>query len=85
MHEKVGTIQGHDVLYVPEKNMVFCKNTILPVPVIKKIIRSSLDRTSIPEKELVIIKDGGIIHLGCLTTTLSNCNEIIHNINKIKK
>lgn len=84
MHVKVGEIQGYDVLYVPEKDVIFCKNTTLSFPLIERIVRGSMDRTSIPEKELVIIKDDNIVHLGCLTTTMQNCLDIRKQVNKLK-
>lgn len=84
MHIKVGEIQGYDVLYVPEKDSIFCKNTLLSFPLIERIVRGSMDRTSIPEKELVIIKNDNVIHLGCLTTTMQNCLEIRKQVNKLK-
>lgn len=85
MSVKVGEIQGHDVIYIPEKDVIFCKNTTLSFPLIEKIIiKSSMDRTSIPEKELVITKDNNTIHLGCLTTTMENCQNIRKQVNKLK-
>ena len=84
MHVKVGEIQGYDVLYIPEKDSIFCKNTLLNFSLIKKIIRGSMDRTSIPEKEIVIIKNDNVVHLGCLTTTMQNCLDIIKQVNKLK-
>lgn len=84
MHVKVGEIQGYDVLYVPEKDSIFCKNTLLSFPIIERIVRGSMDRTSIPEKELVIIKNDNVVHLGCLTTTMQNCLEIRKQVNKLK-
>lgn len=84
MSVKVGKIGIYDVLYIPEKDIIFCKNTTIKYPLIRKIIKSSLDRTEIPEKELVIIKDNNIIHLGCLTTTLENCENISREIRKYK-
>ena len=84
MSVKVGEIQGYDVIYVPEKDVIFCKNTTLSFPLIERIVRGSMDRTSIPEKELVIIKDDNIVHLGCLTTTMENCLEIRKQVNKLK-
>lgn len=84
MSVKVGKIGIYDVLYIPEKDIIFCKNTTIKYPLIRKIIKSSLDRTEIPEKELVIIKDSNIIHLGCLTTTLENCENISREIRKYK-
>ena len=39
MSKVVGSIDGYDVIYVEGKNMIFCKNTILPFPLIKRIIK----------------------------------------------
>lgn len=83
MQIKVGEIQGHDVIYVPEKDSIFCKNTIVKYKVIKHIIKGSNLRSEIPEKKLVITKNDCVITLGCLTTTISNCNEISKNISKL--
>lgn len=84
MSVKVGEIQGYDVIYVPEKDVIFCKNTTLSFPLIERIVRGSMERTSIPEKELVIIKNDNVVHLGCLTTTMENCLEIRKQVNKLK-
>lgn len=84
MSIKVGKIGIHDVLYVPEKDIIFCKNTTIKYSIIRKIIKGSFCRTEIPEKELVIIKDNNIIHLGCLTTTLENCENISLEVRKYK-
>ena len=84
MGVKVGEIQSYDVIYIPEKDVIFCKNTTIKYPVIKRIVKGSICRTEIPEKELVIIKDDNIIHMGCLTTTLSNFNSIAKEVNKYK-
>ena len=69
---KVGKIQGHDVIYIPSKDVIFCKNTAVKFSVIEKIIRSNLERGEIPEKNLTIIKDNGTVSLGCLTTKTNN-------------
>lgn len=79
---KVGEIQGYDVIYIPEKDVIFCKNTVVKYSVIRKIVKGSSSRDEIPEKELVITKDNSTIHFGCLTTTISNCNEIAKNVAK---
>lgn len=84
MRIKVGEIQNYDVFYIQEKDIIFCKNTALSFPLIERIIRGSVDRTSIPEKELTIIKDDNIVHLGCLTTTMQNCLNIRKQVNKLK-
>lgn len=81
---KVGEIQGHDVIYIPSKDVIFCKNTSIKFSIIEKIIRSNLERYKIPEKNLTIIKDNGIVHLGCLTTTMENCLNIRRRISKLK-
>lgn len=81
---KVGEIQGHDVIYIPSKDVIFCKNTAIKFSIIEKIIRSNLERCEILEKNLTIIKDNGIVHLGCLTTTMENCLNIRRRISKLK-
>ena len=52
MQYKVGLIEGHDVIYVPERNQIFCKNTAVNFSTIEKIIRGSTMRETIPEKNL---------------------------------
>jgi hypothetical protein len=84
MQIKVGEIEGYDVIYVPEKDQVFCKNTMVSFPVIEAIIRSNLIREEISEKNLVITKNLGIVTLGCLTTTMNNCLKIRHSVNSYK-
>lgn len=84
MQYKVGEIQNYDVIYVPERNQIFCKNTAVNFPIIKRIIRGSTMRETIPEKDLTITKDMGIVTLGCLTTTMENCLDIMRKVNKLK-
>lgn len=84
MQYKVGEIQNYDVIYVPERNQIFCKNTAVNFPVIERIIRGSTMREIIPEKDLTITKDMGIVTLGCLTTTMENCLDIMRKVNKLK-
>lgn len=84
MKHIVGEINGHDVIYIPEKDQIFCKNTTLKFPVIERIIKGSSVRDEIPEKNLIISKDQGAVTLGCLTTTLENCLNIRRNIIKLK-
>ena len=81
---KVGEINGNDVIYIPEKDIIFCKNTAVKFPIIERIIRGRNDKGEIPEKNLTVIKDGGIVHLGCLTTTMENCLDIRRSVNKLK-
>lgn len=84
MSFKVGEIQGYDVIYVPERNQIFCKNTAVNYSLIERIVRGSTMRETIPEKDLTITKDMGIVTLGCLTTTMENCLAIRRNVNKLK-
>ena len=85
MQYKVGLIEGHDVIYVPERNQIFCKNTAVNFSTIERIIRGSTMRETIPEKDLTITKDMGIVTLGCLTTTMENCLNIRKQVNKLKQ
>ena len=81
---KVGEIQGHDVIYIPSKDVIFCKNTAIKFSIIEKIIRSNLERGEIPEKNLTIIKDNGSVSLGCLTTAMANCLDIRKRVREQK-
>lgn len=38
MRKVVGSIDGYDVIYVEGKNVIFCKNTALPYPLIKVLL-----------------------------------------------
>ena len=80
---KVGEIQGHEVIYIPDRGLLFCKNTIVRYSDIENILKSSNQKEEIPEKNLEIIKDNDIIHFGCLTTTIENCKAIKKEIRKI--
>lgn len=80
----VGTIGGYDVIYVEERDSLYCKNTAVKFPVIERIIKGSLNRDEIPEKNLTITKDNGTVTLGCLTTTMENCLAIRRSVLKIK-
>lgn len=81
---KIGEIQGYDVLYIPEKDIVFCKNTAVKVPVLDRIIKDSKNIGEIPEKNLTIIKDNGTLTFGCLTTTYDAYKQMKKEINKLK-
>lgn len=82
---KVGEINGNEVIYISEKDVIFCKNTAVKFPLIERIIKNREDKGEIPEKNLTIIKDNGIVHLGCLTTTMENCLNIIRRIKSLIK
>lgn len=81
---KVGEIQGYDVLYIPEKDMVFCKNTAVKLSILDRIVKDSKDIGEIPEKNLTIIKDNGTLTFGCLTTTHDAYKQMKKEINKLK-
>ncbi len=81
---KIGEIEGHDVLYISEKDVVFCKNTAVKVAVLDKIVRGSMDKGEIPEKNLTITKNDGTLTLGCLTTTLDAYKQMKREIKKLK-
>lgn len=81
---KVGEINGNEVIYISDKDIIFCKNTAVKFPVIEYIIKNREDKGEIPEKNLTIIKDNEIVHLGCLTTTMENCLNIRRKVNKLK-
>ena len=85
MQIKVGEIQNYPVLYIPEKDVIFCKNTTVHYKDIKAAIyKSSLEREEIDGK-LTVTKSNGIITLGCLVTTLTNISKIRDAIITIKK
>lgn len=81
----VGKIEHHDVLYLPEKDLVYCKNTVFPYKLMEEhLIKSSLDKIKIKE-DFVITKHGNSIKLSCLNTTLNNIKNINKNIKKWQK
>lgn len=80
----VGNIQGYDVLYIPEKDFVFCKNTVLPLFIMKDALRNGLDRVEVAEKNLVILFNENTVDMGCLSTTKENLRNIAKEINKFK-
>ena len=80
----VGNIQGYDVYYIPEKNYVFCKNTVLPLSIMLDALSGEVDRIEVPDKNLVIKIFNSTIDMGCLTATKENLRNIRKTINKIK-
>lgn len=80
----VGDIQGHDVLYIPEKEYVFCKNTVLPLQLMLNVLKGTTDRVEVPEKNLVIKVEGTNVDMGCLSTTKENLHNIRKTISKLK-
>lgn len=84
MQVNVGQIEDQEVIYIPEKDVIFCKNTVVPYNVIRLLLKSSSSREELPEKNLVITKNSSNVSLGCLNTTMSNIWTIDKNIKNIK-
>lgn len=83
MSNIVGNIQGYDVIYIPERDCIFCKNTMVPFQAIKRCL-SNIDRFEIEEKNLTVRVYNTTIEFGCLTTTRDNCKDIQRQVNKVK-
>ncbi len=82
--EIVGKIEGYDVIYIPEKDILFCKNTTMPYKVMKAaLLDSPIDRMEL-KKDLTMTVSEGIVQLACLTTNIENVKEINKNIKKIR-
>ena len=83
--EVVGRIEEHDVIYILEKDILFCKNTTMPYKVMKSaLLDSPIDRLHL-KADLVMTVNCGVVQLACLTTSIENIKEINKNIKKIKK
>lgn len=77
---EVGKIEGWPVQYIPERQVLFCKNTAISLERIEKMLRSPLSRERDDQKNLTVIKLDNVIHFGCLTTTVDNIENIRKNI-----
>ena len=75
---EVGKIEEYPVLYIPSRNLCFCKNTIVRVRDVEDVLASNLSRQRIERSNLPVSKDDNIITFGCLTTSIDN----LHNIKK---
>lgn len=82
---EIGTIQGYPVLYLPERDLVFCKNTIVPYQVLYDAYNSGIDRVEYKEKNLIMNFFSHEIILGCLTTNVEDFQKMIKTIKKIKR
>ena len=80
----VGQIQGYDVIYIPEKDYVFCKNTVLPLQIMLNVLKCKTDRIEVPDKNLTIKISYSKVDMGCLTTTKENLISIKKIISKLK-
>lgn len=85
MKHIVGQIENFDVIYIAEKDTIFCKNTALKYSVIKSIVLGSKWKSRIEDKDLDIEVDTARVRLGCLKTSMSNCRSIIEQTEQIKK
>lgn len=77
---QVGEIEGWPVLYNPEKQRLFCKNTSISLDIIEQMLKSPLSRERNEEKNLTVIKMNNVVHLSCLTTTTANISNIRKSI-----
>lgn len=82
---EVGKIEGWPVQYIPERRMLFCKNTAISLDKIELMLRSSLSRERDEAKNLTIVKLNNIVQFGCLTTTLDNVENIRRNIRNYER
>ena len=80
----VGKVEGYPVIYIEEKDTIFCKNTAVKYSLLKRLYDSPFSREKIEEKSLTITKEEHFVTFGCLTTTKEYCQTVIKNINKIK-
>mgnify|MGYP006908983142 CR=1 FL=1 len=90
----VGEVEGYPVIYIEEKDTIFCKNTAVKYSLLKRLYDSPFSREKIEEKSLTITKEEHFVFgiawidhfvtFGCLTTTKEYCQTVIKNINKIK-
>lgn len=85
MSQVVGKIEGFDVHYVPEKDILFCKNTALKRSVLSEFFYGSVDRISIPSKNIVLYKDNSVVSLGCLTLSYSDAEDILNKTKNGKR
>ena len=79
----IGSIEGHNVIYIEEKDIVFCKNTAMSYATLKRVFKNALTRQQLKE-DLYYTTDGFNITLGCLSTNKREYQEFIKNIEKIK-
>lgn len=82
---KVGEIQGYDVLYLPERDCVFCKNTVLPLSKVIETLKSPYDRVEIPGKNMVVLLSDFQVEFGCLCTTRENIKSIHKQIKQLSR
>ena len=79
----VGNIEGNDVIYIEEKDLIFCKNTTVSYSIVKEAFKRSLSRQQLKD-DLYYSSDGHFITLECLSTTKKEYQEFIKTVEKIK-
>lgn len=82
---QVGEIEGWPVQYIPERKMLFCKNTSISLSVIERMLRSDLSRERCEAKNLTVVKLDNIVQLGCLTTNKQIIDQIRKNIKQYER
>lgn len=84
LQEVVGKIEGYDVLYLPEKELLFCKNTTMPYKTMRyALLEQKVDKLRL-KHDLVMSVDERIVSLGCLITNMENIENINENIKRIR-
>ena len=68
-----------------EKDILFCKNTALKRSVLSDFFYGSVDRVSIPSKNIVLYKDNSVVSLGCLTLSYSDAEDILNKTKNGKR
>ena len=53
----VGEVEGYPVIYIEEKDTIFCKNTAVKYSLLKRLYDSPFSREKIEEKSLTITKE----------------------------
>lgn len=82
---QIGDIEGYPVLYLPEKDLIFCKNTVVPYKILIDAFNSGIDRIEYTEKNLIMYFFTNEITLGCLKTSTENFRDMIKTIKNIKR
>ena len=81
----VGKIQAHDVYYLPERDLVFCKNTVIPYTKLKEVLlENPVDKYAFKEDIIMTRATENVIQFACLTTNIENIKEINNQIKKIR-
>ena len=81
---EVGQIEEYPVLYIPEKDLLYCKKVVFPYKTLEEaLINSTLERIELRE-DLIITKKDSSVQLACLTTSISNIKLIHKTIKKYK-